>query len=126
MAVAVRARGVARAPSGRYQREIGLTGLMFASLGSIIGSGWLFGALYAAQQAGPAALLSWGIGAVFVLLLALIHAELGGAYPVAGGSARFPHYSYGSVIGFAIGWIAWIGSRSSTSSASGSSRRATT
>jgi amino acid transporter len=84
-------------------------GLLFASLGSIIGSGWLFGALYASQVAGPAALVSWVLGAVFVLLLALIHAELGAAYPVAGGSARFPHYSYGTVIGFAIGWIAWLG-----------------
>jgi hypothetical protein len=46
MAVAVRARGIARTPSSRFQREVGLTGLMFASLGSIIGSGWLFGALY--------------------------------------------------------------------------------
>ncbi len=109
MAVAVRNRGIARAPSGRLRREVGFLGLLFASLGSIIGSGWLFGALYAAQEAGPAALVSWGLGGVFVLLLALIHAELGGAYPVSGGSARFPHFSYGSVIGFAIGWIAWLG-----------------
>ena len=109
MAIAARHRGIARQPSGRLRRDVGLTGLMFASLGSIIGSGWLFGALYAAQIAGPAALLSWGIGAVFVMLLALIHAELGSAYPVAGGSARFPHYAFGSIIGFAIGWIAWLG-----------------
>jgi amino acid transporter len=91
------------------RRDVGLTGLLFASLGSIIGSGWLFGALYAAQEAGPAALVSWGIGGAFVLLLALIHAELGGAYPIAGGSARFPHYSYGTLVGFGIGWIAWLG-----------------
>jgi amino acid transporter len=90
-------------------REVGLAGLLFASLGSIIGSGWLFGSLYAAQEAGPAALISWGIGGAFVLLLAVIHAELGGAYPVAGGSARFPHYSYGTLVGFGIGWIAWLG-----------------
>src|SRR2546423_15329010 len=55
------------------RRDVGLTGLMFVSVGSIIGSRWLFGALYASQQAGPAALLSWGIGAVFMLTLALIH-----------------------------------------------------
>src|SRR5436190_22423105 len=90
--------GVTRARGGRLCRHVGFTGLMFASLGSIIGSGWLFGALYAAQIAGPAALISWGIGAVFVLLLALIHAELGGAFPVAGGSARFPHYSHGAAL----------------------------
>src|SRR4051794_36273895 len=85
------------------RRDVGLTGLMFVSLGSIIGSGWLFGALYASQQAGRAALPSWGIGAVFMLTLALIHAELGGAYPIAGGTARYPHYSHGSTVGYTIG-----------------------
>ncbi len=82
---------------------------MFVSVGSIIGSGWLFGALYASQQAGPAALISWGLGAVFMITLALIHAELGAAYPVAGGTARFPHYSHGSTVGYAIGWLWWLG-----------------
>jgi len=87
------------------RRDVGLLGLMFVSVGSIIGSGWLFGALYASQQAGPAALVSWGIGALFMLTLALIHAELGGAFPVAGGTARFPHYSHGSMVGYTSGWL---------------------
>src|SRR5690242_13626939 len=92
-----------------FRRDVGATGLLFVSAGSIIGSGWLFGALYAAQIAGPAALLSWVLGAVFMLTLALIYAELGGAYPVAGGTARFPHYSHGSMVGYAVGWLWWIG-----------------
>jgi amino acid transporter len=91
------------------RRDVGLLGLLFASAGSIIGSGWLFGALYASQQAGPAALLAWGFGAVFMLTLALIHGELGAAYPVAGGTARFPHYSHGSTVGYANGWLWWLG-----------------
>lgn len=43
------------------------------------------------------------------MLLALTHAELGGMYPVAGGSARFPRFAFGSLIGFATGWIAFLG-----------------
>jgi amino acid transporter len=93
----------------RMRRDIGLVGLLFTSVGSIIGSGWLFGALNASLIAGPAALLSWILGGAAVVLLALIHAELGGMYPVAGGSARFPHYAFGSLIGFASGWFAFIG-----------------
>ncbi|MBV9282532.1 MAG: amino acid permease, partial [Chloroflexi bacterium] len=93
----------------KLRRDVGLVGLMFASVGSIIGSGWLFGALGAARIAGPAALISWVLGGAAVILLALIHAELGGMYPVAGGSARFPHYAYGSMIGFAAGWFAFLG-----------------
>jgi amino acid transporter len=90
------------------RREIGFVGLTWTSMGSIIGSGWLFGALYAAQAAGTAALLSWGIGAVAIIILALVHAELGGAYPVAGGTGRFPHYAYGSVAGASFGWFSYL------------------
>jgi len=97
-------------PSGRrLRRDIGVVGLLFTSVGSIIGSGWLFGALSASKIAGPAALLSWVIGGGAMILLALVHAELGGMYPVAGGSARFPHYAFGSLAGFAGGWFAFLG-----------------
>jgi amino acid transporter len=95
--------------SHRLRREIGVVGLLFTSVGSIIGSGWLFGALSASTIAGPAALISWVIGGFAVILLALAHAELGAMYPVAGGSARFPHYAFGSLAGFAGGWFAFLG-----------------
>src|SRR6478735_510136 len=75
------------APAGggaHLRRTIGFWGLMFVSLGSIIGSGWLLGALGAAQTAGPASLISWVLAAAMLAVLALIYAELGGAYPVAG------------------------------------------
>src|SRR6476660_897922 len=53
------------APStGHLRRDVGFWGLMFVSLGSIIGSGWLLGALTAAEVAGPAAILSWALGAI--------------------------------------------------------------
>jgi amino acid transporter len=84
-------------------------GLVFASLGSIIGAGWLFGALYASSLAGPAALIAWVLGGGAMMLLALTHAELGAAYPVAGGNARFPHYAFGRLIGFTSGWVAFLG-----------------
>ena len=89
-------------------REVGLIGLTWASMGSIIGSGWLFGAQEALIVAGPAAIISWVIGAVAILVLALVHAELGGMYPVSGGTARFPHYAFGGVAGASFGWFAWL------------------
>jgi len=105
--------GTSQAASARaghkLRRDVGFVGLMFASVGSIIGSGWLFGALGASLIAGPAAVISWVLGGGAMLLLALIHAELGGMYPVAGGSARFPHYAFGSLLGFASGWFAFLG-----------------
>ena len=41
-------------------------------------------------------------------LLALVHAELGAAYPVAGGTARFPDFVFGPLAGFTAGWTAWL------------------
>src|SRR3954465_1220616 len=93
----------------KLRRDIGAVGLLFASLGSIIGAGWLFGALYASSLAGPAAVISWVLGGGVVMLLALTHAELGGMYPVAGGSARFPRFAFGGLVGFTSGWIAFLG-----------------
>src|SRR3954463_15817136 len=93
----------------RLRRDVGLVGLLFASLGSIIGAGWLFGALYASSLAGPAAVNSWVVGGGVVMLLALTHPEVGGMYPVAGGSARFPRFAFGGLVGFTSGWIAFLG-----------------
>jgi amino acid transporter len=90
------------------KREMGLIGATWASETSIIGSGWLFGALYAAQAVGTAALWGWIIAGVIVSILALVHAELGGMYPVAGGTARFPHFAFGSVAGISFGFFSWL------------------
>ncbi|HYB19088.1 MAG TPA: APC family permease [Streptosporangiaceae bacterium] len=90
------------------RREIGLIGATWASETSIIGSGWLFGAFFAAQAAGPAAIYGWLIAGVCIVILALLHAELGGMYPIAGGTARFPHLAYGSVAGISFGFFSWL------------------
>jgi amino acid transporter len=90
------------------RREVGAVALMFTGLGSIIGSGWLFGAWRAAQLAGPGAIYAWIIGAVVILFVALTYAELGAMFPESGGAVRYGHYSHGSLVGFLAGWAAWI------------------
>ena len=90
------------------RREVGAVALMFTGLGSIIGSGWLFGAWRAAQLAGPGAVYAWIIGAVVILFVALTYAELGAMFPESGGAVRYGHYSHGSLVGFIAGWAAWI------------------
>jgi amino acid transporter len=107
-AVTGRQAGAATPRRAGLRREIGFIGLLWASAGSIIGSGWLFGAQKALVAAGPAAIISWGIGAVAIFLLALTHAELGGMWPVAGGTARFPHYAFGGAAGASFGWFSWL------------------
>lgn len=60
------------------------SGIMLA-LNSLIGSGWLFGAGTAAKVAGPAAILSWILGAVIIIAIALTYVELGAMFPESGG-----------------------------------------
>src|SRR3954463_6777263 len=81
------------------KRDVGLVGLAWASMGSIIGSGWLLASNKAFVVAGPAAISAWVIGAVAISILALLHAELGAMYPVSGGTARFPHFAFGGAAG---------------------------
>jgi amino acid transporter len=89
-------------------RGVSFLGLLWASEGSIIGSGWLFGALTAAAIAGPSAIIAWVAASLIVILLALVHAELGGLFPVSGGTSRFPHYAFGSLAGGTFGWFAYL------------------
>jgi amino acid transporter len=81
---------------------------MWSSETSIIGSGWLLGSFAAAQLIGGSAIIAWVLGAVAVIILALVHAELGAQYPVAGGTARFPHLAYGPGAGISFGFFSWL------------------
>src|SRR5262252_10598453 len=90
------------------KREMGLIGATWASETSIIGSGWLFAPLTAALLIGGGAVVDWLIAGVVVILLALCHAELGGMYPVSGGTARFPHFAFGSVAGIGFGFFSYV------------------
>ncbi|MGW7521674.1 APC family permease [Streptomyces sp. NPDC054796] len=95
-------------PQGSYRRSLGTLALTATGLGSIIGSGWLFGAERAAAIAGPAAILAWVIGAVVALTIALTYTELGSMFPRAGGMVRYGQYSHGSLSGYLAAWANWI------------------
>jgi amino acid transporter len=90
------------------RRNVGAWALMFTGLGSIIGSGWLFGAWRAAQLAGPGAIWAWIIGAVVIMFIAVNYAELGAMFPESGGMVRYGQYSHGTLVGFIAAWANWI------------------
>ena len=95
--------------SGGPTRVIGPIGLTFVAVGGVVGSGWLFGPLFAARVAGPASIVAWLLGGAMVLVTALPFAEVAAMLPVVGGLGRLPQFSHGSVVGMFIGWVAWIG-----------------
>ena len=92
------------------RRELGSIALMLTGLGSIIGSGWLFGAWRVAGLAGSSAVWAWVLGAVIMSTIALTYAELGAMFPESGGTVRYGHYSHGSLVGFIAAWANWISS----------------
>lgn len=92
----------------KLRRDAGVIGLLYASLGSIIGSGWLFGALHAALQAGPLSVFSWIVGALAILLLAFVFAELSTMFPNSGALVHMTHVSHGNFVGKVWSWILFL------------------
>src|SRR5579862_144563 len=101
--------------SSAVSREVGSIPLMFTGLGSIIGSGWLFGAWRAAGIAGSGAVWAWVLGGAIAITIALTYAELGAMFPESGGMVRYGLYSHGSLVGFIAAWANWISSASGMS-----------
>ena len=87
------------------RRDARVTGLLFASTTSMIGSGWLFGAFHAAKIAGPLSLWSWVVGAVIVMLIALCFAELAALFPRSGAMVHMSHATHGDAVGRLWGWM---------------------
>ena len=92
----------------RLRRDVGLLPLFMVSAGSVIGSGWLLGTLNASKVAGPAAIISWIIGVILLIGIALIYAELGSTYPISGSTARFTWIHAGTLGGFFAGTFSYL------------------
>ncbi len=90
------------------KQRLGYWSLVATGIGSVIGSGWLFSAMYAAQTAGPASLIAWVIGGAVMLAVALVFAELGMVHPESGGLVRYPLYSNGRFAASIMGWSMWV------------------
>ncbi|MFI6347918.1 APC family permease [Streptomyces sp. NPDC050560] len=86
------------------RKDLGFWALTSIGFSNIVGSGWLFSALYAAQTAGPAALISWVAAGLLCALIALVMVELGATRPEGGGTVRWPLYANGRLVGTMIGW----------------------
>jgi APA family basic amino acid/polyamine antiporter len=85
-------------------------------VGTIIGTGVFLKAAPMAQLCGSPGwvLAAWAVGGFLSLLGALSYAELGAAYPRAGGEYVFLREGYGPFVGYLYGWARfWIGTPAS-------------
>jgi len=91
---------------GRLQRVLGLNDATALVIGCIVGAGiFRVAAPVASHLAFPGLiLLAWVLGGLLSFCGALCYAELGAAYPRAGGDYVYLTRAYGRAVGFLFGW----------------------
>ncbi|MDZ7850348.1 MAG: APC family permease [Halodesulfurarchaeum sp.] len=94
---------------GELERTIGLAGGLTIGIGTMIGAGIFVFPGLAAERAGPAASLSFLIGGVIALLVALPASELATAMPRSGGGYFFVSRGLGTAAGAIVGLGLWLG-----------------
>jgi amino acid transporter len=93
---------------GSFRRHLGFWQLTAVAFGGVIGSGWLLSPMHAAAAAGPASLITWVVGGLALVLIALVMVELGATMPVAGGLVRWPLHTSGRLVATLVGTGIWI------------------
>jgi amino acid transporter len=99
----------AEASPERYRHVMTRYDILMASVGTVIGSGWLFGSYFAARYAGPAAIFSWLIAGVLFLFIELPFAEMAAMFPEAGAPLRMPQLAFGTLASSMTSWTAVLG-----------------
>ncbi|MBL0386502.1 amino acid permease [Tumebacillus sp. ITR2] len=87
------------------QKTIRLPQLVALYIGAVLGSGVLLVPGLAAEIAGPASLLAWGLMTVLVLPMGLTMGLLSARYPNAGGVSHFVTRAFGERWGALVGWF---------------------
>jgi APA family basic amino acid/polyamine antiporter len=77
-------------------------------LGNMIGSGVFLLPASMADVAGPISILGWVFTGAGAILLALVFANLGRAYPRTGGPYAYARRAFGDFVGFQTAWGYWI------------------
>jgi amino acid transporter/nucleotide-binding universal stress UspA family protein len=90
-------------------RDLGFLEAYTIGLGTMIGAGIFVLPSIAAEQAGPASMLSFLIGGIVSLLAALSLSELATGMPKAGGSYYYVNRALGPLFGSIVGWGMWAG-----------------
>jgi APA family basic amino acid/polyamine antiporter len=91
----------------KLKRSLGLWMATALVIGNMVGSG-VFGLPAALASTGPISLLAWVFTGAGAILLALVFANLGRAYPETGGPYAYARRAFGDFAGFWTAWGYWI------------------
>src|SRR5919109_702666 len=89
----------------RLRRVLGPIGLTSLGIGAIIGAGiFVMTGRVAANDAGPAILLSFVVAGIACALAAFCYAEFASMAPVAGSAYTYAYATLGELFAWIIGW----------------------
>ena len=77
------------------------------ALGGVIGAGLFVGCGVVIKSAGPAAVLSFALTGLLVVLVMRMLGEMATAYPSVGGFYEYNRLALGELAGFLTGWMYW-------------------
>ncbi len=99
---------IIRTCENQMNKNLSALSLLWISITSMVGSGWLFGSLYSAHFAGPAAIIAWPLAGFLLLFVALSYAELGTMFPRSDSLACLPLYTHGRLTGIIMNTMTWF------------------
>jgi amino acid transporter/nucleotide-binding universal stress UspA family protein len=89
-------------------RDLDLFTITMIGVGGMIGAGIFVLTGIAAGLAGPALVLVFILNGVITIFTAMVYAELGSAFPEAGGGYLWVKEGLGGAQGFLAGWMSWF------------------
>src|SRR5881227_882951 len=89
----------------RLKRALGATNLTMLGIGAIIGTGiFVLTGTVAAQNAGPAVVLSFVLAGIASIFAALCYSEFASLVPMAGSAYTYGYATLGELFAWIIGW----------------------
>jgi GABA permease len=89
------------------RRSLRVRHMQMIALGGVIGAGLFVGSGVVVSAAGPAAVVSFAITGVLVVLVMRMLGEMAVAYPAVGGFYEYSRLALGELAGFLTGWMYW-------------------
>ena len=99
---------MAKETDSDLRRELGVFAVFTITTGTMLGAGIFVLPGPAAEGAGPAAALSFGLAGVIALVATMCAVELATAMPESGGPYHFTSRAMGPLIGTVVGFGAWL------------------
>ena len=99
---------MSRAEQVTLARTLSYFDATMIGVGAMIGAGIFVLTGIAAGEAGPGALLAFGLNGFVTLITAFTYAELASAIPEAGGGYAFTKHAFPGLVGFISGWMLWF------------------